>query len=213
MMADFIKSFSGNILYCDTDTYITLPIENIFSDINRGDFYMYEYEGVLDKKLSPSFHKWQDFLSTTPIIYSNKKLEFTTAIKMFNAGVVGLSSNSREMLCDVLALTDSIYQKFPKHIAEQFAFSYCFQKKGEIKNADFAIAHYWNLKEFRQLLSIFFAKNLEESIPNLVKKVHHINALNIQDDKTIYKRLPFFQRFLKNLSGSAWHIEQYEKKL
>ncbi len=213
IMSDFLQSFSGNVLYCDTDSYATQPLEPIFENIKKGEFYMHEYEGVLNKTVSPSFHKWEAFLSTQPIVYNNKKLEFSNTIKLFNAGAVGLNSNNKDALDDVLALTDSIYKNFPKHIAEQFAFCYCLQKRGTIKNADFAIAHYWNLKEFRQLLTTFFAKNLEESIPNLVKKVHHIDPLAIQKQKTSYKQLPLLQRLFKNIFGSAWRIDRYEKKL
>lgn len=213
MIADFIRSFEGNVLYCDTDTYLIKPIGNFFQDINNGIFYMHEYEGIPDKTVSPSFHKWEAFLSANAINYNNKELLFSKSIRVFNAGVVGLNSRDKEVLPDVLALTDSIYQKFPKHIAEQFAFSYVLQQRGTIKPADDGIAHYWNLKEFRQLLSTFFTKNMEESIPNLVKKVHHIDALSIQNHKNSYKRLPFMQRLIKNISGSAWRIGQYEKKL
>lgn len=213
MIADYLQSFSGNLLYCDTDTYLKGPVEEIFGDIEEGSFYMHEYEGVLNKTTSPSFHKWETFLSSTPVAYNGKKVEFSRGLKMYNAGVVGLNSRHKEVLHDVLALTDAVYQKFPKHITEQFAFSYCFQKTGTIKPSDFAVAHYWNLKEFRSLLSFFFTKNMEESIPNLVKKLHYIDAMAIMQHKTSYKALPFWQRFLKQMTGSAWRIGQYEKKL
>ena len=213
MMIDFLHRFDGNLLYCDTDTYVTEPLEDLFDDIEAGNFYMHEYEGVIDKTRFPSFHKWEKFLSSTPINYNGKQVRFAKTLQMFNAGVVGTTSSNKEVLNDVLALTDAIYQKFPKHIAEQFAFSYCLQKRGTVKPSDHIVSHYWNLKEFRRLLRVFFAKNLEESIPVLVKKVHHIDALTMMNHKTRFKQLPFLQRFFKKLSGSAWRIEEYEKKL
>jgi hypothetical protein len=212
MLADFTQTFTGNVLYCDTDAYLKAPIEEVFEDMERGSFYMHEYEGTLNKATSPSFHKWEKFLSSTPVVYNDKQVEFSNAIKMYNAGVVGFNSGHKELLNDVLRLTDVVYLQFPKHIAEQFAFSYCFQKAGVIKSADSVVAHYWNLKEFRRLLASFFASNLEESIPNLVKKLHHVDALTIMGHKASFKALPFWHRFLKNLSGSPWRIENYQKR-
>lgn len=213
MLSHFLQSFSGNVLYCDTDTYITSPLGEIFEDIRRGDFYLHQYEGMIDKTTNPSFHKWEKFLSTTPLPYNNKEVAFRKTLKMFNAGVVGLNSGNKDLLQDVLALTDTVYQQFPKHIAEQFAFSYCLQKAGTIHTADDTVAHYWNLKEFRQLLKRFFAANAEESIPNLIKKLHHVDAMTIQAEKNAYERLPFLQKLVRRLSGKAWQIENHEKRL
>ena len=213
MLADFLQTFNGNVLYSDTDTYITAPVEPLFEDLRQGAFYLHQFEGVIDKKLNPSFHKWEAFLSSTPLAYNNKPVEFSKKLKMFNAGVVGLNSSHKYVLQDVLALTDTVYAKFPKHIAEQFAFSYCLQKNGTIKTANALIAHYWNLKEFRQLLQKFFTANAEESIPNLIKKLNAIDAMAIQEEKNAYERLSFFQRLGKRIRGQDWKIARYEKRL
>lgn len=211
MMMDFFQRFGGSLLYCDTDTYVADFLEPVFSDLETGQFYMHTYEGTIDKKKFPQFHKWEKFLSETPVSYNDKQVRFSNTLKMFNAGVLGLHANNKDVLPDVLALTDSIYAKFPKHVAEQFAFGYCFQQRGDIKTADHLISHYWDLKEFRQLLDRFFTRNMEESIPTLVKKVHHLNAFPIMQEKTAHKQLPFLQRLWKDVSGKGWRIERYER--
>jgi hypothetical protein len=213
MLIDFFARFEGNVLYCDTDTYLTAPLYPLFQDLQANRFYMHEYEGVMDKRESPTFHKWERFLSTTPVSFNGKHLRFDKSLQMFNAGVVGLNSGQKEILQDVLALTDTVYAKFPKHIAEQFAFSYCLQKSGTVKTADHLVAHYWNLKEFRRLLQRFFTLNAEESIPNQIKKLHTLDAMAIQQEKNAYEQLPFFQRLFRNISGKGWKIAQYEKRL
>lgn len=213
MLLDFLQQFSGNLLYGDTDTYITAPLEPIFDGLENGTFYMHQYEGCIDKTDSPSLYKWERFLSTTPVSYNGKTLVFTPQLQMFNAGVVGLNSRHKKLLHDVLALTDAVYAKFPKHIAEQFAFSYCLQLAGSIQSADGPIAHYWNLKEFRHLLKRFFAVNAEESIPNLVKKLHRMDAMAMQEEKNAFEKLPFLRKLWQRVSGKAWTIEQYEKRL
>lgn len=213
MLRDFLQSFNGNVLYCDTDTYPTVPIEPIFDDLNGNAFYMHQYEGMIDKRENSSLRKWEDFLSTTSLVYNNNAVTYSRSLRMYNAGVVGLNSSHRDLLEDVLALTDAVYQKFPKHIAEQFAFSYCFQKAGTIKTANRFIAHYWNLKEFRLLLQKFFQANAEESIPNLIKKLHRLDAWAIQEEKNAFERLPFLQKLLRNVSGKGWKIAHYEKRV
>lgn len=213
MIRDFLNRFTGSLLYCDTDTYATAPLETVFKNIEQGSYYMHEYEGTIDKTKAPSFYKWEKFLSTTPVGYNGKQMVFSNTLQMFNAGAVGLHSSKKDLLADILALADNIYEKFPKHIAEQFAFSYCLQKSGAIKTADNFIAHYWNLKEFRQLLATFFSVNAEKSIPALVKKVHHLNAISIMRQKMVFQQLPAWRRFYKKLTGSGWRITEYEKKL
>ena len=210
---DFFGDHDATMLYCDADTYLTSRIDDLFQDIENGSYYLHEYEGVIDKELNPSFHKWQRFLTTTPVHYNGKTIEYTKVVKMWNAGVIGMSSRDKGILEDVLSITDSIYSKFKKHIAEQFAFSYCFQRAGEVKSAAGRIGHYWNLKEFRRLLKVFFKKNGEESIPNLVKMVHKLDAMTIQSEKNVYEELPMLARISKTLSGKSWKINNYLKRI
>ncbi|MDQ3277537.1 MAG: hypothetical protein M3Q06_04380, partial [Bacteroidota bacterium] len=213
MLIDFLERFNVNVLYCDTDTYLTAPIEPILQDLEAGNFYMHQFEGIIDKQESPSFYKWQRFLATTPVTFNNNRVVFDKTLKMFNAGAVGLNSQKKRLLQDVLALTDAVYAKFPKHIAEQFAFSYCLQKSGTIQTADHLVAHYWNLKEFRWLLQHFFTLNTEENIPNLIKKLHALDAMAIQQDKNTYEQMPFLHRWFRKLSGKGWKIAPYQKRL
>lgn len=213
MLADFLSGFEGNVLYCDTDTYLTAPVSAIFNDLESGSFYMHQCEGTINKAENPSFHKWERFLSTTPLAYNNRQVQFDKNLQMYNAGMVGLNSRHKELLQDVLALSDAVYEKFPKHIAEQFAFSYCLQKAGTVKTADHLVAHYWNLKEFRQLLKTFFTLHAEESIPNLIKKLHVMDAMAIQHEKNAYEDLSFLHRLVKTIQGKGWKIGPYQKRL
>jgi hypothetical protein len=213
ILIDFFKYFSGNILYLDTDTYLQQPVDPLFGSIGEGTFIMHEYEGVINQKVNPQFRKWENFLAITPIHYNNKHLEFSSQLEVWNAGVIGLNSNHKEVLEDVLSLTDNLYRKFPKHIAEQFAFSYCFRKEGEVRSSMDSIFHYWDMKEFRNILNKFFEKNTEESIPSLVKLAHHIDAAEIHDEKQTFLNLSIFKKLQKTLAGKAWKMEDYEKKL
>jgi hypothetical protein len=213
MIQEVLTNHPGNLLFFDTDTYITSPIEDLWRDIDQGVVYMHLKEGIIDRTVNKYFYKWDRFLETASIHYGNKEFVYDKAFAIWNSGVMGLSVNQLPVLDDVLLLIDSINKQFPKHITEQVAVSYCFGKTSPIKPSEHKVAHYWNLKEFRHLLTIFFARNLEESIPNQVKKAQHIDALSIMRQKLAFKQLPPMQRFLKTVTGSAWNIRRYEKKL
>ncbi|MFL5789243.1 MAG: hypothetical protein ACJ748_14380 [Flavisolibacter sp.] len=213
MIKDFIGSIEGSLIYFDTDTYIVKPLYELFDKLDNGSFIMHEYEGVLDKSINPDFYKWERFLESASITYNEKPMTFSKELGMWNAGVVGMKGGNYELLNDVLALTDAVFKQFPKHIAEQFAFSYCFQKKAKVVDSKEYIIHYWNLKEFRRLLNLFFTKYEEESIPNLVKLVNHLDARTIQNEKTEFEKLPLVVKLVHSLTGKKWNIRQYEKKL
>jgi len=207
------QRFGGNVLHFDTDTYLTSSADVLFEDMAKGAYYLYRGEGQINKSDKLAWHKWERFLSTTPITFNGKKLLFDKNLKMFNASVIGINNQSKETLQDVLALTNALQERFPRHEAEQFAFNYCFQKSGSVKTADHFIAHYRDLKEFRQLLKTFFAVNTEESIPNLVKKLHHLDAMAIQQEKNAFEKLPLLHRFFRKFTGKSWKIARYEKWL
>jgi len=213
ILNDFFNKYQGNVLYCDTDTYAVQPLEPLFADIENGAAIMHQYEGIIDKEATPSLHKWDAFLRDKTFSYNGKQLTFFNHMKMWNAGVIGLNNSEKHIVEDVLALTDVIYKQFRKHIAEQFAFSYCLQQNGKVTSASDYIVHYWNLKEFRFLLNTFFQKNEEESIPNLIKLSSHLDTITIQEQKEHYQQLPAFKKLLLTLAGKNWNIRQYQHKI
>ena len=213
MIQDIFAKHPGNLIFFDTDTYITQPIDRLWEGISRGLVYMHLTEGVVDQDQNPEFRKWDEFLKNNTIRFNEKAFTYSPDFQIWNTGVLGLSPLHAPIMDDVLSLIDSIYKQFPKHIAEQVACSYCFSRKAEIKPAASEVFHYWNLKEFRKLLNLFFTKNQEESVPNLIKLAHHLDASHIQNEKNQYKKLPFYKRFIKNLTGNRWTIDKYQKKI
>jgi hypothetical protein len=211
MIQEVLANQQGNLIFFDTDTYITQPIEHLWKDIENGITYFHTSEGVIDRERNHEFRKWDRFLSATPISYGNKVFAYSKDFEVWNSGVLGLSPRYAPVIDDVLLLIDSIYRKFPKHITEQVACSYCFQEQAPMKAAKDTVFHYWNLKEFRGFLQRFFNRHEEESIPTLVKLAGHIDVDFIQQEKHRYHALSFAQRWLRNIAGKSWKIEKYEK--
>ncbi len=199
----------GNLLFFDTDTYILGPLQPLLKTIASGTAYMHQKEGTLD---SASFYKWKRFLQNNAVAYGNKTMQYDDSIEIWNSGVVGLPQQYKPLLTEALHLTDALFTKFPKHIAEQVALSYCLQGATSIHAANNYVAHYWHLKEFSLLLSRFFKTNSEESVANLVKLSHHINAMAIQADKEAFQHLPVWKRWVQTVTGNGWRIDKYEKK-
>ncbi len=212
MIQDALAKNPGNLIFFDTDTYLIAPVDDVWNEIDAGAVYLHTKEGILDRRLDKTFNKWGRFLEKAFITYGDKSFSYDKNLAVWNSGVLGLSPQYASVLNDVLLLMDAVYKQFPKHITEQVAVSYCFSRTASIKAAEGKVAHYWNLKEFRQLLQTFFEKNEEESIPALVKKVQRIDALAMMREKAAFDRLPFFQRSLKKLTGNRWTIKAYEKK-
>jgi hypothetical protein len=213
MIQDFFTKYKGNLIFFDTDTYITEPIEPLWKGIENGDIFMHQSEGTIDHTQNPDFKKWDNFLQKATIEFGGKKFIYTKDFQIWNSGVLGLHAALAPVMDDVLLLIDSIYKQFPKHIAEQVACSYCLKDKGTIKGTKESVAHYWNLKEFRTLLHYFFKTNEEESIPNLVKAVHAIDAKKIESEKEAYEALPLLNKWMAALTGKAWSIKQYLSKI
>ena len=211
IIAEVFKHVEGNLIFLDSYTYIKEPLEKLFEKIEDGSFLMHSFIGHLNNDSNAKLNTLYKFLSSGSIKQNGNDLSPADA-KVWSANVIGLNSQS-QMIDDVLELTDVIYKQFPKIIVEHFAFSYCFQKTGEVHTCDNFISHYGKLEEFKQLLNRFFKKNEEESIPNLVKLVRHLNAATIQKEKAAYEAMPFYKKWLQVLTGKNWNIKQYQKKI
>jgi hypothetical protein len=210
IIQDFFSTYTGNLLFCDTDTYVLTSLQPIFSSIERGDFYMHLYEGILGDRSNAYFKKWDRFLSTNPIEYNKKELQYSNQIQMWNSGVLGISSENSNLLDDILSLTDAIYQKFPKHIAEQFSFGYCMQQRGTIKSATDNILHYWDVKkEFRIVLEQFLERYKDVDIATLIQKARQLDVYSMQKEKDSFKNLNSFEKLKNKLRGKHFDIQKY----
>jgi hypothetical protein len=212
ILREFLDHVTGNLLYLDSDTYITGPINHLFADLAKGDFYLHQYRGTLDKPVSQHLSHLGKFLAGSEIAYNNKKVSFSYQQGIWDTAVIGINSQAKELIHDVLALTDTAWNQHRRRSVEQYAFSYCFTHAGEVKTAQ-QIEHFNDLKEFRALLRKFFQKNEEESVPNLVKLVHHLDAATIRKSRNKFEALPFYIKWFQTLMGNKWSIKQYEKKI
>lgn len=157
LLRDLTTQVEGNILYLDSDVCLLRPVDHLFEKIENGDLLMHVSEGVVAECGNPILKKLNAFLKTAHHIQINGTSEqIDTGAMMWNAGVLGFQSDRKALLAQVLNFTDAVFPAFPKHVVEQFAFSYYLGKAGDIHSTAATILHYWNLKELRQQLTSFF---------------------------------------------------------
>jgi hypothetical protein len=194
----------GNVLFCHTATYPLLPLEPLFADIEKGALYLHAPHPYSETDLDKILRRFTAIRDKTATTVTTPPL----GVKVWHAAVIGLSDRHK-------ALVDRLLRdEIPGEDAQAANYSYTkvFSETSKIKSADTYIFEYTNFEEFNQLLRIFFQKNEEESIPNQVKLIHHIDAATIQQQKEQFQQQPLLKKWLQTLSGRKWSIKQYESK-
>lgn len=189
----------GLILYLDTDVLATGHLQLLWQKISSGVYVMHTEEGKIYS--TPVFKKM------IPVIeYAMAKGMMTNNnFNMWNAGVLGFRADQLYLLEEVLTLTDNLYAFSPKHIIEQLCFSYFFQQNGPVLPAENVLYHYWNLKEFREILMQVHRLPPDKRdliIRNLLQK-NLVQQLFIK--KQNYYKHPF-NRLCKLLFNKKWRI-------
>lgn len=158
VLRDFVKNRNGAVLYLDTDVCFLDSVAGILAHIHDGALYMHVQESIIRDEANPLLRKLHRFLlRNSPLSVNGRTLTVPADTAMWNAGVLGFHTDRAPLLDAVLALSDSIYRQFPKHVTEQFAFSFYFQQTAPVRSSAAHVLHYWNFKEMRAYLQSFFA--------------------------------------------------------
>jgi hypothetical protein len=206
---DFLKqlatTYQGNLLYLDNDTFITQPLGDVFRKIEQGSFCLRTAEEP------PGNQTLKDYLLKNKVMIDEEKVTNSKTQKHYNTDVIGFSHAASGLFSQVSVLQQQL-QRLSPEVAENFAFSYFLQHR-QVFTLQHQIAGYRNFPEFRKVLEFFFSKNVEESIPNLVKRVHYLDAGVMQQEKNRYDQLPFYKKLFNVLTGKAWSVRQYQNKI
>jgi len=213
ILAEVATHFHGNILSLQNNCYLTMPVEAIFSELEAGNYCMLSCLGQFANNKSIPAQKLKKLLSDNNFQSNGSSLEVTD-LKLFNPSVIGINSSSKEVIEDIIELSDLLYKQHPHPIIESFAYSYCFQaNKEQIKNSDDRVVYFKDEKALLRLLRSFFNKNAEESVPNLVKALNKLDIEAIWKKKEQFDSLPFYKKWINTFAGKGWNIKSYEKKI
>ena len=165
IIQDCMEKYKKNIFYLDSDTYFTECPRNLLNKIDITTSIMNSNDYDLNN--ADDLYENEDWLMIRRAIrdfeykISGTSLKIQLSTRMWNAGVIGLSYENRDLLNDVLDLTDQIYYNRKVFTAEQFAFSYFLQNRTNLISSENVIFHYWpNFvgKYWKRLYSYHFKK-------------------------------------------------------
>lgn len=188
----------ASILHLDTDTYPTEPVEELFKWLQDKRVFLLN-KAMAGKNLQAN--------PSQKIVLEGKQIDLTPSLQNCQAAAVGLSYDEN-LLQRLREIEQGLHQQSIKN--EDLPFCYLFSQLPAVGFK--GLASYATIPEFKQLLQFFFEKNSEESIPNLVKRVQHLNFSNIAREKLEFEQLPFYKKWLQKITGKGWSIRQYENK-
>jgi hypothetical protein len=210
LIKDCLSCKTCNLLYLNTDSYPSGPVDGIFQELLKKDFLFLKRNPGLDKSRLQAFQKIKFYLTNNEVSVDDKRIVYPSTEDFYSAEVIGVNHYSFPVFQKIFQLYLQLVTEVPAAEAAEFAFAYyAGASSGIVENT---ISSYRNFPAFKKLLQAFFVKNEEESIPNLVKMVYHLDAEAIQQEKNRYDSQPFVKRILSTLSGKAWSVRQYQNK-
>lgn len=206
MLQDFTASHHGVFLYLDTDTFIVADLSAVFKNIESGNVYMHTDEGSLSDKSNPILKKTHKFVSHQAVLVDNSQVKIPPTTKMFNAGVLGFNSKQSDVLENVLNLTDAMYPLFQKHVVEQLAFSFYLPQMGIVQTAERWIFHYWDFKEFRNVLKDYFDAHANASFEEHLANVDKLDPREWITPKNEFEQRKGLTKFSDKLMNRKWEM-------
>lgn len=210
MLLDFSKSLEqDNILYLDSDIYFTKKVTTIFEGIGEGAVYMHDSEGTLKKSDFLLVLKMGKFIKAHQADLKSLGIDIPLNAKTWNAGVIGFNASKKHVLNKVLSFTDIFYKMYPKHIAEQFGFSFYWGKEGHVSVASEALFHYWSFKEFRGVLKDFFDHHTKSNLTKIISELDLISPIVLGEPKRKYDAMHWLPKAFRKLRKNRWTIPVY----
>lgn len=192
MLLDFVSKYEGKFLYLDSDTWFKKSPEELFKNIDDSNAVMHLPEAQLKSNTNPIIKKIHRFVKANSFKLDNgEEVKIPIEYSMWNAGVIGLTTNTKTILEKVLELTDKMLLAYQKHVMEQLAFSYYLQKEFTPRRCDDVIEHYWRFCSIAEEPMLEFFNSIEgKSIDAKILAVHSFNWQPILS----YKKPNFFQK-------------------
>lgn len=204
-----IQAKGGNVLYLDADCYFTAPADSVFKKLEASNSLFYTKSPIINNHVA-HFQKLRELLSTN-IISLEKQMPDLEKQDLVSTEAIGMTTTSVALLENISGLYSKLSGHLPHELSERIAYTY-FTSDAAMQTLEDKIISYRNFPQFKNLLQLFFEKNEEESIPNLVKLVHHIDAQTILKEKKQFDRQPFVKKLLSALVGKAWSVRKYQNK-
>lgn len=174
MLLNFVSKYEGKFLYLDSDTWFKQSPQQLFETIDADNAVLHLPEAQLSSNANPIIKKMHRFVKANSFTLDNDdKVKIPVEYSMWNAGVIGLTTQAKTTIENVLELTDKMLLTYQKHVMEQLAFSYYLQKEFTPHSSDEVIEHYWRFCSIAEEPMIDFFEGLEnKSIDAKIQAVH-----------------------------------------
>jgi len=206
IIEDAARRSNDSIIYIDSDTYFIKSPILLFKKISSEISLMLNNEGQISKNNQKLLF---NFLSNkTNLDIGNNK------IFMWNAGLIGIDKSNIHLINKILELNDNIYEKFYRHIVEQFSFSYYLQINTNIYSCDDYLIHYCGDKELVvEIISGFLEIQKAFPMQNIYKNANKLEPLKKikKKEKNLFER--FVDVFIRLRKSINKRIERLKIKL
>ncbi|MFB3057096.1 MAG: hypothetical protein ACE1ZQ_08050 [Ignavibacteriaceae bacterium] len=206
IIEDAARRSNDSIIYIDSDTYFIKSPILLFKKISSEISLMLNNEGQISKNNQKLLF---NFLSNkTNLDIGNNK------IFMWNAGLIGIDKSNIHLINKILELNDNIYEKFYRHIVEQFSFSYYLQINTNIYSCDDYLIHYCGDKELVvEIISRFLEIQKAFPMQNIYKNANKLEPLKKikKKEKNLFER--FVDVFIRLRKSINKRIERLKIKL
>lgn len=214
MLIDASQRFDGKILYCDSDIYFQQSPLPLFEHLDANSFLMSKYEADIGNKKNKINKKILKFILRNKRFLNEYNLFLDRNTQMWNAGVIGFHTANAPVLNLVLKFTDIVCSRFTSHIIEQLAFSYYFSKSNKLQATENITFHYWNFKEYRQVLLAFFEYHHSQSssLAKILSCIDFIRPDELIKPKLAYQSLAFWPKAFRKLvtrKNHRWQMPSY----
>ncbi len=207
------QKYDGNILFVDSDVCILHDIQCIYDHISNNGVCLCSTEYItFDESiyLGKQYFYFKNFVRGNNLVLKNANhhYEIPLSFMHFNSGALGINSQLKSLLNDVLDLCDFICRyKLKFHNAEELAFSYVFQKHGNVRCCDEEIIHYCLAKEFRYIIDRYCGFNLwdKQILDNFLSE---IGLSNLSLQKIQYQDM-YFLYFYIRLFICGYRVSNY----
>ena len=203
-LRDFCATNEGNVLYLDSDVYPRRDLTPLFDAIGQGQLFMCSLEGAIDE--SPWYADFRRLLVRRTVMVEGQEARIPTSARMWNAGVIGFSTEYRDILDSVLEMTESMYPELKAPATEQFAFSYLFGLHGTIHDAQGYVDHYWRLAQrgFAGVIASLEKRFEQRPLAELVAATEQILPERLEPARpNTFGRLPHHHLYMR--FPALWH--------
>jgi len=147
VIKDCLAKYKKNVFYLDSDTYFNQSPLQLISQIDSETSIMntndYDLQNAEELYENGDWLKIRRAIRDYEYEVDGKVVKIPLSTRMWNAGIIGISYENKNLVDDVLKLTDQIYKNKKVFTVEQFAFSYCLQNKTRLITTGDVITHYW----------------------------------------------------------------------